>query len=115
MLLSSVRSKGEGNICCLNRNIQNMKRVLFTLLILSAVSFVRAQNLENSSIKNDTQNTGSNLKFGLSINPGLNLGRFGSDLVLSGDLGLYKNLTKNMEATFSAGYIGYSSNALIHV
>jgi len=91
-----------------------MKRIFFTLLILSAVSFVRAQNSENSFIKNDSQNTGSNLKFGLSINPGLNLGRFGSDLVLSGDLGLYKSLTNNLEATFSAGYIGYS-NALIHV
>lgn len=107
MSFLSVQSKGIGDVYCLNRNIQNMKKIFFTLLILSAVSFVRAQDLENPLIENDNQITGSKLKFGLSINPGLNLGRYGSDLVLSGNLGLYKDLTNNLEATFSAGYIGY--------
>jgi len=82
-----------------------MKRILLTLLILSSVSFVRAQSAKSSSVMpREVSSNRSNLKFGLSVNPGLSLGNAGSDFVLGGALSLYKILTANLEATFSAGY-----------
>ena len=79
-----------------------MKRILFTLLILSSVSLVQAQTSTGSPVGNYSGN-GSGLRFGISVNPGLSLGSRSGDFVLSGELGLYKNLTPRLEATFSAG------------
>lgn len=90
-----------------------MKRILFTLLILSSLSMVRAQSAKSSSgVNSEKSSNESDLKFGLSINPGVSLGRYGQNFVLGGELGLYKNLTSNLEGIFSAGYTQffYSNN-----
>lgn len=82
-----------------------MKRILFTLLILSTFSIVRAQSPKNNStINNENLSSRSDLKLGLSINPGLSIGRSGSEFVLGGEISLSKNVTPYLEGTFSAGY-----------
>lgn len=82
-----------------------MKRILFTLLILSTFSVVRAQSIKNSStINNDGLSKTSNVNLGVSINPGLSLGKGGSKFVLGGEISLYRNLTPYLEGIFSAGY-----------
>jgi hypothetical protein len=82
-----------------------MKRILFTFLILSTFSVVQAQSTKNSStINNEGLSRSSNVKLGVSINPGLSLGNAGSEFVLGGEISLYKNLTPYLEGMFSAGY-----------
>lgn len=82
-----------------------MKRILFTLLMLSTFSIVRAQSTKNSSTVNkEGLSTRSGLKLGLSINPGLSIGRSGSEFVLGGEISLSKTLTPYLEGTFSTGY-----------
>ncbi|RZM21056.1 MAG: hypothetical protein EOO88_34410 [Pedobacter sp.] len=87
-----------------------MKRILFTLLILSSVSRLQAQSITKHPAVNEGSNTGSNLRLGLSINPGITLGRYGSTFVLGGELGLYKNLTSTLEGTFSSGLTEFFYN-----
>jgi hypothetical protein len=85
-----------------------MKRILLPLLILFSISAVQAQitkiNLPNN---NNRFSNGSDLKLGLSINPGMSLGRSSTQFVLAGELSLYKSLTTNWEATFSTGYMHF--------
>jgi hypothetical protein len=82
-----------------------MKRILFTLLMLSTVTLVRAQKTNTvSTTYNQGLSSASGLKLGIGINPGLSVGTSGSDFVLGGEISLYKNLTSKLEGTFSAGY-----------
>jgi hypothetical protein len=88
-----------------------MKKILFTLLILSTGSLLRAQNIKNNSdINQDIPANASELNLGFSINPGLSVGNGGSYFVLGGELTLYKNLIPNLEATFSAGFTQFFYN-----
>lgn len=82
-----------------------MKRISFTLLILSTFSIVQAQSTINSSIlKNQDLSNRSGLELGVSINPGLTVGKSGSEFVLGGEISLSKKLTPYLEGTFSTGY-----------
>jgi len=88
-----------------------MKRILFTLLISSSFSLVQAQSAQSNSVINGKKlSNESDLKLGLSINPGLSLGNSGSNFVLGGELSWYKNLTSDLEAAISAGYTQFFYN-----
>jgi hypothetical protein len=95
---------------CLNRK-KIMKKIVLTLLILSTGSLLRAQDIKNTSLINqDLPANASKLNFGFSINPGLSVGNGGSNFVLGGELTVYKSLTPNLEATFSAGITEFFYN-----
>jgi hypothetical protein len=82
-----------------------MKRILFTLLILSTFSVLRAQSIKNNTTtNNEGLSRRSSVKLGVSINPGLSVGKGGSEFVLGGEISLYKNLTPYLEGMFSTGY-----------
>ncbi|MFD2288916.1 hypothetical protein GJU39_21675 [Pedobacter petrophilus] len=96
-----------------------MKRILFTLLIFSTFSVVRAQSSKHSLTTNHAGlNNKSGLKLELSINPALSIGRFGSEFVLGGEISLSRNFTPDMEGALSAGYTKFfygHNNELIPV
>ncbi|WP_412468767.1 hypothetical protein [Pedobacter sp. KLB.chiD] len=80
-----------------------MKKILFTILILSTGTLIRAQNVNDPAvIKQELPVNTHGLEFGVSINPGLSVGSAGSKFVLGGELTLYKHLIRNLEATGSA-------------
>lgn len=91
-----------------------MKKILFSLLILSTVSIVSGQSVKSVNEVSENRN-GSNLKLAVSINPGLLFNIPGSAYALGGELSLYKTIKSELEAAVSAGFTGLASDGLIHV
>jgi len=65
-------------------------------------------NYFNSSYLNTQQKDGktNDWELGISVNPGVTVGL--GDFIIGGDASLNRHLTKNLEATFSAGYTYFS-------